>query len=145
MPDQPLNILEFIEHPGLLNDQTLSVAQRAFLKAIYGLPLTDEESEVYRRATGQSEIMSTEQYEATLIAGRRSGKTSKVAGSIALYEAFRKHPVSPGDRPYVILIAPTKHQAAIALRYIRARLLSSPLLRNWVAREKRDEIELRNG
>jgi hypothetical protein len=140
-----LNIIEFITHPELLNDQSLSVAQQAFLKSIYGLVLNSEELEIYQQATGRSENVSTEQNEATLIAGRRSGKTSKIGATIALYEAFRDHHLSRGDRGYVMLIAPTKNQAKIAMRFIRAYLKSSPLLKQYVARERSEEVELTNG
>src|ERR1700693_401217 len=140
MISQQLNIIEFITHPELLNDQTLSVAQQAFLKATYGLPLNSEEQEIYQRATGRSEIVLAEQNEATLIAGRRSGKTSKVGATIALYEAFRDHQLTRGDRGYVMLIAPTKKQAKIAMRFIRAYLNFSPLLKRYVARERSEEV-----
>ncbi len=91
MLDQSLNILEFITHPQLLNDQTLSLAQRTCLKAIYGLPLDAEEREVHERATGRSDYLSVEHNEATVIVGRRGGKTSTIAAPIACYEAFRNH------------------------------------------------------
>ena len=145
MISQPLNIIEFITHLGLLNDQSLSVAQQAFLKSTYGLPLNSEEQEIYQRATGRLEMVLAEQNEATLIAGRRGGKTSKIAPSIALYEAFRDHRLTRGDRGYVMLIAPALYQAEIAMRFIRAYLMSSPLLMQHVARERSDEIELTNG
>jgi len=35
-----MNIIEFIEAPGTLNDRTLSPAQKMVLKSIYGLALT---------------------------------------------------------------------------------------------------------
>ena len=142
---QSLDIIEFITHPELLNDQSLSVAQQTFLKATYGLPLDFEEQEIYERATGRTESVFAEQSEATLIAGRRSGKTSKIAAPIALYEAFRDHHLNNGDRGYVLLIAPTKNQARIAMRFIRAYLKSAPLLKRYVARERSDEVELKNG
>jgi phage terminase large subunit-like protein len=145
MISQQLNIIEFITHPEVLNDQSLSVAQQAFLKATYGLVLNSEEREIYQRATGRSEIVLAEQNEATLIAGRRSGKTSKIGAYIALYEAFRDHHLTRGDRGYVMLIAPTKNQAKIAMRFIRAYLMSSPLLKQYVARERSEEVELTNG
>src|ERR1700722_3913488 len=138
---QSLDIIEFVKHPELLNDQSLSVAQQAFLKATYGLPLNSEELEIYQRATGRSEMVLAEQNETTLIAGRRSGKTSKIAASIALYEAFRDHHISPGDHGYVMLIAPAKYQAKIAMRFIRAYLMSSPLLKRYVARERSDLVD----
>jgi hypothetical protein len=145
MISQQLNIIEFVTHPELLNDQSLSVAQQAFLKATYGLALNSEELEIYQRATGRSEMVLAEQNEATLIAGRRSGKTSKIAATIALYEAFRDHHLTLGDRGYVMLIAPTKKQAKIAMRFIRAFVKSSPLLKQYLARERSEEVELTNG
>jgi hypothetical protein len=145
MTRQPLTILDFVAHPKVLNDQTLSVAQKTFLKATYGLSLTSEELEIYQRATGRSEYVPAEQNEATLIAGRRGGKTSKIAAPIALYEAIRDHHLARGDRGYVMLIAPAKSQAQIAMRYIRTYLQSSSILRKYMARQRRDEIELTNG
>jgi phage terminase large subunit-like protein len=142
---QTLNILEFIAHPELLNDQTLSVAQQTFLKVTYGLPLNPEEIEIYQRATGRSEYVPAEQKEATLIGGRRGGKDSKIAAPIAVYEAFRDHRLARGDCGYVTLIAPAKYQAQIAMRYIRAYLHSSPHLRKYIVRERSDEIDLANG
>ena len=140
-----LNIIEFTTHPEVLNDQSLSIAQQSFLKANYGLALNSEEREIYQRATGRSECVLAEQNESTLVAGRRSGKTSKIAAPIALYEAFRDHHLARGDRGYVMLIAPAKYQAKIAMRFIRAYLKSSPLLKRYVVREKSDELELSNG
>jgi len=116
---QSLDIIEFITHPELLNDQSLSVAQQTFLKATYGLALNFEEQEIFERATGRTESVFAEQNEATLIAGRRAGKNSKIAAPIALYEAFRDHNLSRGDRGYVMLIAPAMYQAEIAMRFIR--------------------------
>jgi hypothetical protein len=145
MMSQPLNIIEFIAHPGLLNDRSLSVAQQAVLKSIYGLTLNSEEREIYQRATGRSEYVDAEQAESTLIAGRRSGKTSKIGAPIAIYEAFRDHHLTRGDRAYVMLIAPVKNQAKTAMRFIRAYLNSSPLLKQYVARERSEEVELTNG
>jgi len=142
---QSLDIIEFITHPELLNDQSLSVAQQTFLKATYGLALNFEEQEIFERATGRTESVFAEQNEATLIAGRRAGKNSKIAAPIALYEAFRDHNLSRGDRGYVMLIAPAMYQAEIAMRFIRAYLNSSPLLKQYVGRERSEEVELTNG
>jgi hypothetical protein len=145
MKMQSLNIIEFITHSELLNDQSLSVAQQAVLKSIYGLELNSEELEIYQRATGRSEIVLVEQNEVTLIAGRRSGKTSKIAATIAIYEAFRDHHLTRGDHGNVMLIAPAKYQAENAMRFIRAYLNSSPPLKQYVACEGINGVELTNG
>ena len=69
-----LTIIDFIQHPQILNDQTLSPSQTAFLKSIYGLPLDDVELEIYRRGTGRETYVPREQREETLLGGRRGGK-----------------------------------------------------------------------
>jgi hypothetical protein len=145
MDELSLNIVEFIRHAHVLNDQTLSVAQLTCLKAIYGLPLDAQERELYERATGRSDYLPIEQNEATVIVGRRGGKTSKIAAPIACYEAFCNHRLSRGERGYVMLIAPVKYQAEIAFRYIRAYVHSSPLLRERIKNERRGELEFKHG
>jgi len=144
MAAQSQNIIEFVTHPQLLDDQTLSPAQQACLKTIYGLPLDSEEQKIYELATGRSGYVATEYNEATLIVGRRGGKTSKIAAPIACYEAFRDHQLSRGERGFVVLIAPRTHQAQIAFRYIRANLEGSPLLSRWIKKIRRNEIDLTN-
>ena len=47
-----MKIIQFVEDPGLINDQSLSPAQKMGLKAVYGLPLTPVELELYRQTTG---------------------------------------------------------------------------------------------
>jgi hypothetical protein len=49
MTERRLNIVEFIRHPDVLNDQSHSDAQLTFLKSIYGLALSPKEMEIYRR------------------------------------------------------------------------------------------------
>jgi hypothetical protein len=142
--NQQLNILDFIRSPELLNDQSLSLAQRACLKTIYGLPLDGEELEVYRRAAGRADYMPQEYNEATLIVGRRGGKTSKIAAPIACYEAFRDHQLSRGERGYVVLLAPRTYQAKIAFRFIRSYLENSPVLAKWIKKIRKQEIDLHN-
>jgi hypothetical protein len=144
-PRKELSIVEFTTDPQLLNVRNLSLAQRTCLKSIYGLPLDDDELEVYRRATARMDDKPLEQHEATVIAGRRSGKTSRIAAPIACFEAFRGHRLARGERAYVVIIAPVLAQAKIAFRYVRHYLLDSPILRKKVLDVRRDEIDLQNG
>ena len=94
-----MNIIEFIESPEMLNDQTLSIAQRTALKAVYGLSLTGEEFKLFGQITGLTHYhLGHEWEEASFILGRRSGKSDKIASNIALYEACaRKHKLSVGS------------------------------------------------
>ena len=140
-----INIIEFIRHPDLLREERLSVAQMACLKGVYGLPLEPVELDIYRRATGRQEYDAVEQREATIISGRRGGKTGRIAAPICCFEAFRDHDLPPGEEAHVMLLAPTLKQAKIAFRYIRNYLRNSPVLSKRVVRITKEEIVLDNG
>jgi hypothetical protein len=144
MPELPLNIIDFVKQLELLEGVDLSPAQRAVLKATYGETLDAVEMEICRRATGR-EPVPCEQHELTVIAGRRSGKTSRVAALIALYEAFRAHGLPRGQHGYVLVIAPYVQQAAIAFKFIKSYIVGSEILRPLVHKYRKTEIELKNG
>jgi hypothetical protein len=145
MAEEKLDITEFIIKLNLLNGSELSLAQRTILKATYGLELNQAELDIFRRATGRDIYEQKEHNEATVIVGRRGGKTSRIAAIIATYEAFRDHNLPHGERAYVLLIAPVTHQARIAFNFIRNYILSSPTLNEKVAKVSKTEIELKNG
>src|SRR5579862_1772306 len=145
MPEIPLNIMDFIRHPDVLNEQSLSRAQLACLKMLYGLPLDETELGIYRRACGREDYSPREHREMSVIAGRRSGKSSRIAGPVACFEAFRDHGLPPGEKGYVLLIAPSKAQARICFDFIRLYIQNSPILSKRVAKGRKGEIELSNG
>jgi hypothetical protein len=141
----PLNIVEFIRNRDILNDRSHSDAQLACLKSIYGLPLSERELKIYQRGTGRATYDALEQTDASIIAGRQGGKTSKIAAPIACFEAFRDHGLPPGQEAYVMLLAPQLAQARIAFRYIRNYLRGSRILSKRVLSMTKDEIKLDNG
>jgi hypothetical protein len=113
LPDKmPCTIVQFIQHPELLNDLSHSKTQLTVLKSLYGLPLDPEESEIFVAGTGKV-YDQQEKQEVTWIAGRRSGKTSKLAAPVAVYEAFRHHGLPNNEAGFVVLLAPTMKQAAV--------------------------------
>ncbi|HEY2352582.1 MAG TPA: terminase large subunit [Candidatus Acidoferrum sp.] len=144
MPSLPLNIIEFVQNVDLLDDQTLSATQICCLKSVYGLPLSEPELEIYQRGTGRATYDQREQREATFIAGRRGGKTGKIAAPIVCYEACRDHGIPPGEEGVVMLLAPTIDQARIAFKYIRQYFEKSELLRERVVGRTKNEITLDN-
>jgi Terminase large subunit, ATPase domain len=141
----PINIIEFARHPDLLNDTCHSASQKVCLTSIYGLPLRPDELQIYQRGTGRPIYNAAEQREITIIAGRRSGKTGKLAAPICCFEAFRDHGLPPGEEAHVMLLAPTLKQARIAFRYIRDYLRNSPVLTKRIVRITKEEIVLDNG
>lgn len=144
LANKTLNILEFISELSLLGDITLSLAQRAILKSVYGLPLDPDELEIFKRATGRDLYLPREQSELSLLAGRQGGK-SLTSALIATYESFRQHGVPRGQRGYVLIVAPVMDQASVTFNYISQFILSTPTLAQYVLRRRRNVIELRNG
>jgi NAD(P)-dependent dehydrogenase (short-subunit alcohol dehydrogenase family) len=101
------DIVEFITDPQLLGLQ-VSPAQRTLLKAIYGLPLDDEELVLWRECTGRDAYPSRPFAEVAVIAGARAGKDSRIAAPIVCYEAlFASHEtrLAKGERGVIVLTA----------------------------------------
>lgn len=142
-----VSIIEFIEDPNLINDRTLSIAQKMSLKAVYGEPLTGDELEAFKQTTGLERYREgTEWTEATFILGRRSGKSDKLASNIALYEASsRQHKLSVGQTGVVMVVASEKkRQAKIVYNYILGKLERSPVLRKLIKNVTAEIITLTN-
>jgi hypothetical protein len=140
--------VEFCTDPQLLN-LSISPAQRTLLKSIYALDLDPEELDLFRSCTGRNTPPTSPMSEVTVVAGARSGKDSRIAAPIALYEAiFGGHGrhVSKGERAVVPLVAQDSRGAKIAFGYCKDYLLGSPLLRTKLADEPlASELTLVNG
>lgn len=142
-----MNIIQFIEDKNFLNDQSLSLAQRVALKSVYGLPLTYRELEMFKQITGLTRYRAGIEWdEASFILGRRSGKSDKIASSIALYEACcRRHKLSVGQTGVVMVVASEKkRQAKIVFNYIEGKLRKSPVLRKMIVNITQEVITLSN-
>jgi hypothetical protein len=145
-PSSPgADIIEAIRDPRLIGDD-LSEAQETALRALYGLPFADSQLTVYQKATDRAEYAAREYREASIICGRRSGKSSKIAANVAVYEAaLRPHPqLARGERAHIVALAPTQRQASVTFDYISARLENSPTLRGLIENVRADEIDLSN-
>lgn len=147
MPSTP-TIVEFVTDPQLLG-LSISPAQETLLRAIYGLDLNADQQDIFRRCTGRSGYPGHQFSEATVIAGARSGKDSRIAAPIVVYESvFGQHEahLSRGERGVIPLVAQDARAAKIAYSYIRAYLTRSPLLAPLIADEPlASEITLTNG
>jgi hypothetical protein len=139
-----MTIVEFAEDPQLLN-LSLSPAQRTLLKSFYGEPLTDEEATIFRQCV-ERDYEPREYCELTCIAGARSGKDSRIASSIALYETFyRDHSyLHAGERGFVVIIAQDQRGGQIAFNYLKAAIEQSDFLNHHVREARKTEIELDN-
>ena len=81
------DIVEFVTDPQLLGLK-LSAAQETLLRAIYGLPLSEDQLELWRACTGRERYRGEPFSEVTVIAGARSGKDSRIAAPVVCYEAL---------------------------------------------------------
>lgn len=121
-------------------------AWRAFLAALFGLPMSPEQLEVYRKHTGRTEAPTKQFREARLLCGRRAGK-SLIAALIATYLAvFRDYSpyLAPGEVATCMVVAADRKQARVIIRFVRAFIKETSLLASTVVRETRETIELSN-
>src|SRR6266849_7492836 len=87
-------------------------AWRAFLAAVFGLPMTEPQRALYQHHTGRQTPPAGPSREAWLIVGRRGGK-SRVAALVAVYLAcFREYrkQLAPGERGTLMVIAADRRQ-----------------------------------
>jgi len=119
---------------------------RVFLKALFGLPLTAGELEIFRHHTGRQMPPTGPFREAALVIGRRGGK-SRILGLIAAYLSvfidYSPH-LAAGEVPVVAIIAADRRQARVLLRYVLGALKASPILADMVAGETAETITLSN-
>jgi hypothetical protein len=118
-----------------------------FLRALFGLPMSDAEMALYRQCTGRDDLPSGGVREAWLICGRRAGK-SFVLALIAVFLAccceWTRH-LSPGERGTIMVLAADRRQARTIYRYAHALLTRVPMLAQLAERETAEAIDLSNG
>ena len=143
-----MNALEFIKNENLINDQSLSKAQETIIKSIYGLPLDQEELEIFKEITDWPKYpVGREWSEITAILPRRSGKTNQISANLTIWESCgREHQISVGQTPTVMIVASEKRrQARICFNYVLRKLESSKVLSRMIKNVTREEIQLSNG
>jgi hypothetical protein len=120
----PVTILDAIQDPNLFHpffkDPDTWRYWFVVLKAIFGLPMTEDEIVLFRQLTGRQTPPSKQAEEVWLVIGRRGGK-SFITALIAVYVAcFRDHRpcLSPGERGHVMVIATDRKQARVIMRYL---------------------------
>jgi hypothetical protein len=139
------NIIEFVTDPQLLG-LSISPAQEALLRSIYGLPLTSEQMTLWTQCTGRQSYPGKPFSEGTIVCGARAGKDSRIAVPTLLWEAvLGGHKAAKGERLVFPLIAQDARATRVAYGYARDYLTHSPVLRSCVKDIKASEIELTNG
>src|SRR4030095_16274118 len=117
-----------------------------WLKAVFSLPMTDGELEIFRQCTGRQTPSTKEPTELYSIIGRRGGKSfisSLTAVYIACFSSFRRY-LNTGERAAILVLARDRDQAKIVFNYVLGILHAVPPLNAMIAVERADEIELDN-
>ena len=139
-----ITIIDAIRDENIIGD-TVSPAQEAALKAVYGLRLKGEQLALAEQMSNGAWHQGQEVREAAFICGRRSGKSDKLAANVAIYEAFfRDHNLSPGETGIVLLLAQNMRQAKVVKGYIEGKVNKSPVLSRHVVASRAQELELDN-
>jgi hypothetical protein len=148
-PRQVLSIVDAVQHEELFaswfRDAKSWSSWLCFLKCMFALPLAPSELELFQRCTSRSAPSPSGYLEASLIVGRRGGKSLILALCAVYLSAFynwRPHLVA-GERAVVMVIAADRRQAGVILRYIKA-FLAIPPLAGMIERETAVELELNN-
>ena len=117
----------------------------AVLRAAFALEMSDQDRALFAEVSGGREPPSRRVSELWAITSRRSGKT-RVAAAVSVYiAAIEEHRLAPGEVGYVLLLAASKAQAAIALNYVRGYFESSAILRQQLEGVTNDEVRLKGG
>jgi hypothetical protein len=121
-------------------------AWKAFLCALFALPMTEEQLAIYRKHTGRSVVPTEPLHYSWLCCGRRSGKSFTLATISSYLATFRDWHASlgPGEVGTVMVIAADRRQARVILRYVKGLLTSTPMLKQLIEGETRESISLRN-
>src|SRR5262245_50135780 len=144
----PVTVLQFFDalaESGVLKGETW-MPWRAFLGALFGLPLSAEEAALAAQCTGRADLPAAAFSEAWLVCGRRSGKSfvlALVAVFLACFRDFRAH-LGPGERATIMVIATDRKQARTIYRFASA-LLTIPQFARLVTRRTAEQIHLRTG
>jgi hypothetical protein len=119
-------------------------AWKAFLAALFGLALNDQQRAAYAACTGRADAPAAAFAEAWLICGRRAGK-SRILALIAVYLAcFRDwhEQLAPGEHATIPVLAADRRQARTIMRYVRSLLHDVPALKARIANETAEAIAL---
>ncbi len=148
-PKPPISIIAACQDEAIFGpwfkDRETWTAWFAFLKVMFGLALEDAEHAIFQQCTGRTAPAPGGYLEATLVIGRRGGKSLILALIAAFLAAF--YDWSPyltgGERGTIMVVAADRKQARSIFRYLK-EMLSIPLLAGMIQRETADSVDLSN-
>ena len=145
-----MNIIAALDHPhffGGMFDAPSWDPWKAFLHALFALPMSDEHLAIYRKHTNRTDPPLNAYRYAELICGRRGGK-SRILALVACYLACcidHRPFMVPGETLVVAVIAKDRTQARVILNYISGFIKEIPLFASLIDRETAETLSLTNG
>lgn len=126
-----MSVVEFAERTLRLK---LSRAQSVLLASLYGLPLSRSDRGLFRRFAGVK-YRAVAYRIASIICGRRAGKSSRVCVPVALHECLNvERAIPPTERWFAVIVAPTSEQAGATFGIIADTVRQCPELEARVER-----------
>ena len=144
-----MNIIQAIDDPKVFGPYFKAPTWqpwRAFLAALFALPLTPDQLAIYQRHTGRKTPPATPLNEAWLCIGRRGGKSfilATIAVFLACFHDWRQY-LGPGERGTIMIIARDRRQARVIKRFITGLLHEVKMLRATIEDESAETISLKN-
>ncbi len=117
---------------------------RVFWKAVFAVPMGDEEIAIYTRHTERESPPEKPVEEAWMPIGRRGGKSRNAAvGAAFLGIRFDPSRLAPGETAVIPVIAADRKQARQVLNYLKG-IFAVPEFKPFMHRELKEAIELNN-
>jgi hypothetical protein len=144
-----MNILQALDDPNVFGRHFRGStwdAWRAFLVALFALPMTPKQLALFQKHTGRTAPSSEPLREAWLVCGRRAGKSfvlATIAVFLAAFKDWRPY-LGPNEAGTVMICAADRRQARVIMRYCLGLLRAVPMLRQLIEGETRESIALRN-
>ena len=145
-----MNIIEAMHEPKLFarwfRDRSTWSGWQSFLRALFALPMSPDEVATFQSCTARLDAPTAPAKEAWLICGRRAGKSfvlALVAVFLACFRSWQSH-LAPGERATILVLAADRRQAHVILRYVRALLTETPMLRRMLEAERAESFDLVN-
>lgn len=113
---------------------------RAFVAAVFGLPMTEPELALYRRCTRRQSPPTRQVKEAWMPVGRRARKSATAAVIAAFVGAYWNHSsyTAPGQRAVIPVLAKSKGDAQTIKQFVDA-IFKTPAL-TWMVDRSVDEL-----
>lgn len=109
-------------------------AWRVFLAALFALPMTPGQRELYQKYTGRSTLPTEPLHEAWLVVGRRGGKSfilATIAVFLACFKDWRPY-LGLGEVRTIMVIAQDRRAARTIMRFCLGLLEAVPMLKQQI-------------